>query len=116
MTDHSLLGHPVVGGSWEGFVIENIMSVSPSRVQPYYYGTPGGAEIDLVLEFPGGTKWAIEIKRSSVPTVSKGFYSACDDIKPDRRFVVYSGLESFSVGEGITAISLPNLMREFLKQ
>lgn len=47
---NELLGHPVVGGSWEGFVIENIMSVIPSGVQTYYYGTPGGAEIDLILE------------------------------------------------------------------
>jgi uncharacterized protein len=113
---NSLLGHPVVGGSWEGFVIENIMSVAPSRVQPYYYSTPGGAEIDLVLEFPGGAKWAIEIKRNSAPSVSKGFYSGCEDIKPDRRFVVYSGLDTFPMREGITAISLPNLMQELLRQ
>jgi uncharacterized protein len=113
---NSLLGHPVVGGSWEGFVIENIMSVTPSRVQPYYYGTPRGAEIDLILEFPGGAKWAMEIKRSSAPSVSKGFYSGSEDIKPERRFVIYSGLESFSMGEGITAISLPNFMQELLKQ
>ena len=113
---NSLLGHPVVGGSWEGFVIENLMSVVPSRVQPYYYGTPRGAEIDLVLEFPGGAKWAIEIKRSSSPSISKGFYSGCDDVKPDRCFVVYSGIDSFSMGEGIMAISLPALMQELLRQ
>jgi len=113
---NSLLGHPVVGGSWEGFVIENIMSVSPSRVQPYYYGTPRGAEIDLVLEFPAGAKWAIEIKRSSTPQVSKRFYSGCEDLKPDKRSVVYSGLDSFPMGEGITAISLPDLMQELLNQ
>jgi predicted AAA+ superfamily ATPase len=109
---NSLLGHPVVGGSWEGFVIENIMAVAPSRIQPYYYGTPRGAEIDLVLEFPGGAKWAIEIKRNSTPSVSKGFYSGCEDIKPDKRFVVYSGPDSFTMGEGIVAISLPGLMQE----
>ena len=113
---NSLLGHPVVGGSWEGFVIENILALVPSRVQPYYYGTPRGAEIDLILEFPGGTEWAIEIKRNSAPSVSKGFYSGCEDIKADKRFVVYSGLESFPMGEGITAISLSNLMQELLKQ
>jgi len=113
---NSLLGHPVVGGSWEGFVIENIMSVAPSRVQPYYYGTPRGAEIDLVLEFSDGVKWAIEIKRSSAPSISKGFYSGCEDINPDKRFVIYSGLETFSMGQNITAISLPNLMQELLKQ
>ena len=113
---NNLLGHPVVGGSWEGFVIENIMAVTPSRVQPYYYGTPRGAEIDLVLEFPGGAKWAIEIKRNSTPSISKGFYSGCEDIKPDKRFVVYSGSDSFPMSEEVTAIPLTNLMQELLKQ
>lgn len=113
---NSLLGHPVVGGSWEGFVIENIMSVVPVRVQPYYYGTPGGAEIDLVLEFPGGEKWAIEIKRNSAPSLSKGFYTACEDIQADKRFVVYSGTDRYSIGEGVTAISLFDLMQEVGEQ
>ena len=92
------------------------MAIAPSRVQPYYYGTPRGAEIDLVLEFPGGTKWAIEIKRNSAPSLSKGFYSGCEDIKPDKRFVVYSGSDSFPMSEDIIAISLPDLMKELLKQ
>jgi len=70
---NSLLGHAAVGGSWKGFVIENIMSVAPSRVQPCKYGNARGAEIDLVLEFPGGAKWAIGIKRNSAASFSKGF-------------------------------------------
>jgi predicted AAA+ superfamily ATPase len=113
---NSLLGHPVVGGSWEGFVLENIMAVVPPRVQPYYYGTPRGGEIDLVLEYPGGEKWAIEIKRNSAPSLSKGFYAGCEDIKADRRFVVYSGTDKFSMGEGVTAISLTGLMQELSEQ
>jgi predicted AAA+ superfamily ATPase len=113
---NDLLGHPVVGGSWEGFVIENILSVVPSRVQPFYYGTPGGAEIDLILEFSAKEKWAIEIKRSSSPSLSKGFHTACDDIKPQRLYVVYSGTDKFTLGEGITAISLSGLMQEILRQ
>lgn len=113
---NDLLGHPVVGGSWEGFVIENILSVAPSRVQPFYYGTPAGAEIDLVLEFSVKEKWAIEIKRSSSPALSKGFYIACEDIKPQRRYVVYTGKDTFSLGDNITAISLYQLMQEVLKQ
>lgn len=111
---NTLLGHPVVGGSWEGFVIENIMAVIPSRVQPYYYSTSRGEEIDLVLEFASGSKWAIEIKRSSTPYVSKGFYAACEDIKTDKRFVVYSGKDKFPMNEGVTAIPLPDLMKELL--
>jgi len=109
---NDLLGHPVVGGSWEGFVIENILSVIPARVQPYYYRTPGGAEIDLVLEFSGQQKWAIEIKRSSAPSLSKGFYIGCEDIKADKRYVVYSGADKFSLGQGVTAISLYELLQE----
>lgn len=111
---NDLLGHPVVGGSWEGFVIENIMSVISSRVQPFYYRTPGGAEIDLVLEFSGKVKWAIEIKRSAAPSLSKGFHIACDDIKADKCFVVYSGKDRFSMGENVIAISLPELMQEII--
>lgn len=111
---NQLLGHPVIGGSWEGFVIENILSVAPSGVQPFYYGTAGGAEIDLVLEFYGAKKWAIEIKRSSSPTVKKGFHIACEDINPERRYVVYAGTDQFSLGNGVTAISLSDLMREVM--
>ncbi|WP_439582331.1 ATP-binding protein [Dyadobacter bucti] len=111
---NNLLGHPVVGGSWEGFVIENIMSVAPPRMQPYYYRTPGGAELDLVLEFAGGEKWAIEIKRSSSPKLSKGFHVACEDIQPDKKFVVYLGTDTFPMAEDVTAIPLYGLMNEIV--
>lgn len=111
---NDLLGHPVVGGSWEGFVIENIMCVAPSRALPYYYRTADGAEIDFILEFSGQEKWAIEVKRSSSPSVSKGFHIACNDIKADRRYVVYSGKDKFPLGEGVVAIPLADLMQEIL--
>lgn len=112
---NELLGHPIIGGSWEGFVIENILSVSPANLQPYYYGTPAGAEIDLILEFSAKEKWAIEIKKNSSPGVSKGFHIACEDINPERRYVVYSGKDQFSLGNGVTAISLLDLMNEVVK-
>lgn len=110
---NTLLGHPVIGASWEGFVIENIISAIPhNTARPYFYGSPGGAEIDLILEFRGGEKWAIEIKRSATPKLSKGFYVACEDLKPDRKFVVYSGKDTFPMGDGVMAISLFDLMKE----
>jgi predicted AAA+ superfamily ATPase len=111
-----LLGHPVVGGSWEGFVIENIMSVAPASAQPYFYRTPDGAEIDLILEFSPTERWAIEIKRNTTPSISNGFYTACEDVKPQRRYVVYSGKDRFSMGKDVTAISVAELMAEVLKQ
>ena len=113
---NDLLGHPVVGGSWEGFVIENILSVLPSGVQPYYYRTSGGAEIDLVLEFGVSERWAIEIKRSSSPSLSKGFHIACEDIKATRKYVVYSGEDTFSMGQDVRAIALYDLMKVLLDQ
>lgn len=109
---NDLLGHPVVGGSWEGFVIENILSVAPSHAIPFYYRTSNGAEIDLVLEFSGSERWAIEIKRNSAPSLTKGFFIACDDIKADKRFVIYSGKDKFSMNDGVVAISLYEFMQE----
>lgn len=112
---NELLGHPVVGGSWEGFVIENIMAVAGIRVQPYFYRTSGGAEIDLVLEMSSKERWAIEIKRGTVPAVSKGFHLACEDVKPAKRFVVYGGKDSFAMEGGMRAMSLSDLMQEMVK-
>lgn len=107
---NSLLGHPVVGGSWEGFVIENILSVAPFGMQSYYYRTQDGTEIDLVLEFSPKEKWAIEIKRNSAPHLSKGFLTGCEDIKARKKYIVYSGKDAFSLGNGVEAISLLQLM------
>ncbi len=109
-TVNDLLGHPVVGGSWEGFVIENILSVLPSGVQPYFYRTSSGAELDLVLEFGVSERWAIEIKRSAVPSLPRGFYTACEDIKATRKYVVYSGQDAFSLGQDVRAMPLRDLM------
>lgn len=109
---NDLLGHPVVGKSWEGFVIENIMSVLPRRVQPYYYRTANGVEIDLMLEFGTNERWAIEIKRSSAPSLSKGFFEACEDIKATKKFVIYAGVDEFPMKNDVTAISLSGFMKK----
>ena len=61
---------------------------------------------------PGGKLWAIEIKRGLSPKIDKGFHQACEDLSPDRRFVVYSGEERYRKAEHIEVISLPDMMRE----
>ncbi len=86
---HTLSGHPIIGESWEGFVIENLLSVAPVGTQPSFYRTSTGAEIDLVLELPNGDTWAIEIKSRTIAKPKKGFYSAIEDIQATRSFVVY---------------------------
>ncbi|HUI55292.1 MAG TPA: ATP-binding protein [Bryobacteraceae bacterium] len=105
-----LLGHPVTGASWEGFIIENILDAAPQGVAPWFYRTSAGAEIDLLLEFGKGDVWAIEVKRSvGSPRPSKGFHLACDDVKARRRFVVYPGHDAFKIDAATEVISLPDL-------
>ena len=106
-----LLGHPVVGHSWESFVIETLIAVSPSGTEACFYRTSAGAEIDLVLSLPGGELWAVEIKRSSAPTVEKGFHLVCADLQPKRRFVVYPGQERFRLAADTEAIALRALAK-----
>ena len=107
---NALAGHSVVGASWEGFAVENILQAAPKRTQPSYYRTTGGAEIDLVLEIPGRpAPWAIEIKRGLAAKVEKGFHIACEDIKPERAFVVYAGDLRYPINATTEAIGLTQL-------
>ena len=108
----TLLSHPVVGMSWEGFVIENLLSVVPHGTQPWFYRSSGGAEIDLLLELPGGERWAVEIKRSHSPQPDRGFHAACADTNPTKKLLVYPGMDRFPLGEGIEAVSLIRLAEE----
>ena len=107
----SLLGHPKIGASWEGFVIENIITHLSDKWKYSYYRTTGQLEIDLVLEGPDNRVWAIEIKRSSVPRLTKSFYTACEDINATNKFVIYTGSERYPLPGQVEALGLV----EFLK-
>ena len=111
-TWNDVLGHPVVGASYEGFVIENLIQCAGPRFRPYFYRTHDGAEIDLLLERGGQPEIAIEVKRSSAPTVDKGFGLACDDLMVSQRYVVYPGEETYPIRQGALAIGLPALARQ----
>ena len=108
----ALLEHPIAGTSWEGFVIENIWANAPSAAEASFFRSSSGAEIDLLLEMPGPQLWAIEIKRGLVPKLERGFHVACEDLAPDRKFVVYSGQEAYLKPGGVRVISLPDMVRE----
>ena len=79
---NDVLGHPVAGASWEGFVIEKLIAFAGDRYTPYNYRTENGAEIDLLFERAGRVEVAIEIKRSTSPALSKGFHLAVRALKP----------------------------------
>ncbi len=112
-TFDDLLGHPVVGTSWEGFVIENLLAVAPERTRASFYRTAAGAEIDLLLE-PGGRygTWAIEIKRGLAPKLEKSFRNALEDLKPTRAFIVYSGADRYPKSENVEVINIHDMARE----
>jgi predicted AAA+ superfamily ATPase len=101
-----VLGHPVVGNSWEGFVLECLLDVAPLNTGAGFYRTSNGAEIDLVLDVPGRGLWAIEIKRAAMARPRRGFYAACGDLRPTRRLMVHPGAECYPIGDGVEAIGL----------
>ena len=114
-TFNDLAGHPVVGSSWEGFAIENLLAAAPPRTTATFYRTAAGAEIDLLLEMPKHGLWAIEIKRSLAGRPEKGFHIACDDLQPARRWLVNAGQTSYPLGAGVEAVGLPEAVRVLRK-
>ncbi len=109
---NDLLGHPVVGTSWEGFVIENLIAAAPEGTEAYFYRTSGGAEVDLLLALPDGERWAIEIKRTLRPKTSRGFELACEDIQPARRLFAFPGNEPFPMNANTRAVPISTLMEQ----
>jgi predicted AAA+ superfamily ATPase len=92
--------------------IDDVEALAPRGAEAYFYRTSGGAEIDLVLVFASGERWAVEVTRSTAPRPTRGFHSACDDLEPARQLVVYPGSERFPVAAGIDAIGLAELAGE----
>jgi predicted AAA+ superfamily ATPase len=109
----ALLAHPVAGASWEGMAIESLLGAAPEGTEANFFRTSTGDEIDLLLKLPNRRKvWAIEMKRGSAPTLERGFHTAREVVRPERSFVVYSGVERFPLADGIEAVSLADLCDE----
>ncbi len=109
-----LLANPVLGKSWEGFVVENILSILPGRAETWFYRTAAGAEVDLVIRMPSSEIWAIEIKYGIAPRIGKHFSQTCDDIGATHKYVLYGGDDEFPVGGDVRIISLSRLMERLL--
>lgn len=107
---NALSGHPVVGASWEGFAIENLIAAAPDRTVASFYRTSAGAEIDLVLEIPGRGLWAIDITRGRSARPEKGFHIARGDLRPAQSFLVNSGNDRYAIAEGVEAIGLEEMV------
>jgi predicted AAA+ superfamily ATPase len=108
----ALLAHPVVGASWEGFVVETLLDCAPEGATGFFYRTSGGAEIDLLLLLANGDHWAVEIKRTLKPRPKRGFHAGCADLKPTRKFLVYPGTERYRLSADLEAVPLADLAAE----
>jgi predicted AAA+ superfamily ATPase len=109
-----VLGHPVAGPSWEGFVIDNLITAAGDRRTPYFYRTEDGSEVDLLFERGGRVEMIIEIKRSSAPELSKGFHLAREVLAPQAAFLLHGGRDTWPLADGITAISLRDMMERLI--
>ena len=108
-TVEDLLGHPIAGASWEGWVIEQALAADGKRSGAYFYRTAAGAEIDLVLERSRGRRLAFEIKLASAPTPSRGLWSGLADLNPSAAYVLYPGKERYPLGRGVEALPVSML-------
>jgi predicted AAA+ superfamily ATPase len=113
-TNDDLLSHPVLGASFEGFAMENILAFAKDY-QPSFYRTSAGAEIDLVLR-RGRRTLAFELKSSSVPRVSKGFWNALEDISPDEAYVVAPVKESYPMKGDVMVSPLQEIIAKLQRE
>ncbi len=111
----AVLGHPIAGSSWEGFVMEQLINAAP-QAQACFYRTSNGAEVDLVLTFRNQQTWVIEVKRSSAPTVSRGFYQAATDLDAVRKLLVAPVAQPFPLKDGIEVVDVMTAIRWVTEQ
>ena len=101
---HDLMGHPNTGASWEGFCIEQICNHLPTGASVSFYRTAAGAELDVVVE-TGRETTGFEIKFSSAPKVSKGFWQACEDIGVHKAYVMAPVQEGWAMAKDVQVVS-----------
>ena len=111
----AVLGHPIAGSSWEGFVLEQLINAAP-QAQACFYRTSNGAEVDLVLTFRNQQTWVVEVKRSSAPTVSRGFYQAATDLGAVRKLLVAPVAQPFPLKDGIEVVDVMTAIRWVTEQ
>lgn len=108
-TKDQLLGNPIAGFSWEGFVIEQIAALVKGSYELFFYRTGAGAEIDLLLVRNNKPEIAIEIKFSLTPKLTKGFWISFEELKCKSGFVIYPGNDIYSINENVKVTGLNNL-------
>ncbi|HRN55027.1 MAG TPA: ATP-binding protein [Agriterribacter sp.] len=110
----SLKGHPVIGSSWEGYVVEQIRQLKPSGTEMYYYRTHAGAECDVVISKGIHPVACIEIKLSNAPHISKGNLQSMDDLQAKRNFIVVPDVDEFKTTNNIIVCNIGTFLSKYL--
>lgn len=112
---NDLLGHPILGLSWEGMVIENVCTSAKRAKSSFYRSANGSEEMDLVLEYPDRLI-AIECKSSTEPQPTAGFWKAVESLRPARTYIVAPIEDSYPLTENVEVTSLDNLCQTLLQE
>ena len=107
-SSEQLESHPKLGSSWEGFCIEQILSITGSS-NAYFWGTHAGAELDLLL-LRNGRRIGVEIKYSDGPSTTRSMRSAMEDLKLEHLYIAYPGKEDYPLDKKISVMSLPSIL------
>lgn len=107
-SERDVLAHPRFGASWEGFALEQIVALLRADRDAYFWGTHGGAELDLLVVV-GGRRYGFEIKFVDAPRITRSMRVALDDLRLERLFVVFPGTRSIALDERIEALALTDL-------
>lgn len=110
----SLKGHPVVGSSWEGYVVEEVKQLKPAGTDLYYYRTQAGAECDIVIAKGVHPVACAEIKLNNAPAISKGNYQSFADLKTKKNFVVVPDVDEYKTKEGIIICNMETFLTKYL--
>jgi len=108
-----LAGHPKHGASWEGFALEQVLEAAGTR-QAFFWGTHGGAELDLLL-LRGGKRYGVEFKCADGPTMTKSLHIALEDLGLERAWIVHPGKETYPVHPKVSAVPLPAILQELAR-
>jgi hypothetical protein len=107
----AVLGHPLLGHSWEGYIIEQIMGCTGDSYGYYYYRTQDGTECDLLITQGNKPLYALEIKFTSTPSRSKGFTTAINDLGTIKNFIIVPEVKQpYLLGENIMVCDLKRLL------
>lgn len=109
-----LLTHPIIGASWESYVVEQLLYHKPQEIDMYFYRTHNQAEIDVLLVKNEKPEMAIEIKLNNSPKISRGFYNSCEDLGIERKYVITPSAATFPKPNNVLVMSLENFISNIL--